>query len=70
MGPGVFTEDKDHLFTPFFTTKTHGMGLGLTICRTIIEAHGGKISFVPDVKIGTVTRFTLPVSDEGVLDYN
>jgi len=70
MGSGVSREDGDRLFAPFFTTKANGMGLGLTICRTIIEAHGGKINFVPDVKIGTVARFTLPVSEEGVLDEN
>lgn len=70
MGPGVSTEDENRLFTPFFTTKTHGLGLGLPICSTIVEAHGGSIGFVPNVKMGTVARFTLPVNEEGSPDDN
>ena len=70
LGSGVSTKDEDNLFTHFFTTKAHGLGLGLSICRTIIEAHGGKIGFVPDIKIGAVVRFTLPVDDEGSADDN
>ena len=64
LGPGVSAKDEDKLFAHFFTTKAYGLGLGLSICRTIIEAHGGKIGFVPDIKMGTVVRFTLPISDE------
>jgi two-component system sensor histidine kinase DctS len=48
------------LFTPFFTTKTEGMGLGLSLCRTVVEQHGGYLDFVPNTPSGTVFRFTLP----------
>jgi two-component system sensor histidine kinase DctS len=43
-----------------FTTKTEGMGLGLSLCRTVVEQHGGHLSFEPLVPRGTVFRFTLP----------
>jgi two-component system sensor histidine kinase DctS len=48
------------LFTPFFTTKSEGMGLGLSLCRTVIEQHGGYLEFEPGPDGGTVFRFTLP----------
>jgi two-component system sensor histidine kinase DctS len=51
---------RDKLFTPFFTTKTEGMGLGLSLCRTVIEQHGGALTFEPAQPRGTVFRFTLP----------
>jgi two-component system sensor histidine kinase DctS len=49
------------LFTPFFTTKAEGMGLGLSLCRTVVEQHGGFLGFAPSPPQGTVFRFTLPV---------
>ncbi len=58
-GPGIAPEIADHLFQPFFTTKIHGMGVGLSICRTIVEAHEGRISVEPNPDGGTVFRFTL-----------
>jgi two-component system, LuxR family, sensor histidine kinase DctS len=60
-GPGVSAEAAARLFTPFFTTRIEGMGLGLSLCRTVIEQHGGALDFVPRVGgPGTEFRFTLP----------
>ncbi len=61
-GQGLSQEVRDKLFTPFFTTKTEGMGLGLSLCRTVIEQHGGALTFEPAQPRGTVFRFTLPVA--------
>src|SRR6185503_11242753 len=58
-GAGLAPEIRGHLFQPFATTKHKGMGLGLSICRTIVEAHGGKIWVDPRPAGGTVFRFTL-----------
>jgi two-component system sensor histidine kinase DctS len=61
-GPGIGPEVSERLFTPFFTTKAEGMGLGLSLCRTVIEQHGGKLEFGPGPRgTGTEFRFTLPV---------
>ncbi len=59
-GPGIDQEMVQRIFEPFFTTKAHGMGLGLTISRTIIEAHGGKLWADPRNAPGAVFHFTLP----------
>ncbi|WP_119155176.1 ATP-binding protein [Caldimonas tepidiphila] len=62
-GAGVPEEVAQQLFTPFFTTKTEGMGLGLSLCRTVIEQHGGALSFEnrePLAGGGTEFCFTLP----------
>ncbi|HEX6362646.1 MAG TPA: ATP-binding protein [Albitalea sp.] len=64
-GPGVPPEVAERLFTPFFTTRKEGMGLGLSLCRTVIEQHGGALDFasVPAADGGGTTtefRFTLP----------
>jgi len=62
-GPG-FSEDKAaHLFDAFYTTKSDGMGIGLSICRTIIEAHGGRISATATEGQGATFSFTLPVAE-------
>ena len=58
-GTGLAPEIAAHLFQPFVTTKRTGMGLGLSICRTIVEAHGGKIWVDSKPGGGTVFRFTL-----------
>jgi two-component system, LuxR family, sensor kinase FixL len=59
-GIGIAPEIAEHLFRPFVTTKANGMGVGLSICRTIIEAHGGRISVRANDGGGTVFEFTLP----------
>jgi two-component system sensor kinase FixL len=58
-GAGIAPEISAQLFQPFITTKPHGMGVGLSISRTIIEAHGGQISVEPNPGGGTVFRFTV-----------
>jgi two-component system sensor kinase FixL len=54
------------LFQPFVTSKAQGMGVGLSICRTIVEAHGGRITVEPNPTGGTIFRFTLqaPTQEE------
>jgi signal transduction histidine kinase len=64
-GMGIDTKDRDRIFEPFFTTKPRGMGLGLSICRSIIEAHGGRLWAAPGQLRGTVFQFTLPVYSPG-----
>ncbi|WP_291011298.1 PAS domain S-box protein [Hydrogenophaga sp.] len=59
-GEGLSDAVASQLFTPFFTTKAEGMGLGLSLCRTVVEQHGGALSFDPALPRGTVFRFTLP----------
>lgn len=58
-GPGLDEVVAAQLFQPFVTSKAHGMGMGLSICRTIVEAHGGRIWAEPNSPQGTVFRFTL-----------
>ena len=58
-GTGIAPEVLEHLFQPFMTTKAHGMGVGLSICRTIVESHGGKIWAESKLGQGTMFRFTL-----------
>ena len=62
-GMGISEEVARQLFTPFFTTKAEGMGLGLSLCRTVIEQHGGRLDHQPHWPQGTVFVFTLPVRD-------
>jgi two-component system sensor kinase FixL len=63
-GPGFAAEVADRLFEPFSTTKGGGMGLGLSISRSIVEGHGGRISAVTADGPGAVIRFTLPLDSE------
>jgi signal transduction histidine kinase len=63
-GSGLPDDIVEHLFEPFHTTKDNGMGLGLSICRTIIEAHGGKLRYEPNGGGGAIFRLTLPVMPE------
>ena len=68
QGPGIADEMKHRVFEPFFTTKNEGMGMGLNICRTIIESHAGRLWVEDNKPRGTVFRFTLPVNREGAAD--
>ena len=61
-GLGLSEDVQAKLFTPFFTTRAEGMGLGLSLCRTVIEQHGGVLTHEPHQPRGTVFRFTLPAS--------
>jgi len=60
-GPGINPRGLDSVFDPFITTKPDGMGLGLAICRMIVERHGGKLSALSDGKNGARFQFVLPV---------
>jgi len=63
-GPGLKPESLDRLFDAFYTTKPDGMGMGLSICHSIIEAHGGRLWAAPNKRQGAVFRFTLPVDEQ------
>ncbi|WP_307690248.1 sensor histidine kinase [Variovorax ginsengisoli] len=62
VGGGIPPDVAAQLFTPFFTTRSDGMGLGLSLCRTVVEQHGGVLLFEPNRPCGTVFRFTLPTA--------
>jgi signal transduction histidine kinase len=62
-GPGLDPANLDRLFQSFYTTKPDGMGMGLAISRSIVEAHGGRLSAAPNQPQGTVFRLTLPVEE-------
>jgi two-component system, LuxR family, sensor histidine kinase DctS len=68
QGPGISPEVAQQLFTPFFTTKAEGMGLGLSLCRTVIEQHGGHLSYASRAAGGTVFSFTLPIEPTEPID--
>ena len=64
-GPGIDPEHLQRVFEPFYTTKESGIGMGLSICRSIIDAHGGRLWADADQPRGTVFQFTLPGAQEG-----
>jgi signal transduction histidine kinase len=61
-GPGIAPEALETIFRPFHTTKATGLGMGLSICRTIIEAHDGRLWAAPNFPCGAVFVFTLPIA--------
>ena len=63
LGTGIPSEELEHVFEPFVTTKTHGLGLGLSVCRTIIEAHRGRLWATNNPDRGATFHFTLPVKN-------
>jgi len=67
-GLGIAPEVTEQLFQPFITTKRHGMGVGLSISRAIVEAHGGRIWVEPNPVGGTIFHFTLAAVNEGDVD--
>jgi signal transduction histidine kinase len=66
-GPGIPPGDLGLIFEPFFTTKASGMGIGLSVSRTIIEAHGGRLWAQNNATEGATFRFTLPTEDKAAL---
>jgi C4-dicarboxylate-specific signal transduction histidine kinase len=61
-GPGIAAGAHDRIFDPFFTTKPNGMGLGLAICRQIVEAHGGSLILAKSGRLGTSFQIELPIA--------
>ena len=62
-GPGIDTERRQHVFDAFYTTKSSGVGMGLSICRSIIGAHGGRLWVDENEPRGAVFQFTLPIAE-------
>ena len=63
-GSGLPAGELEQVFEPFFSSKTNGLGLGLSVCRSIITAHGGKLWAINNPERGATFHFTLPVSSE------
>jgi len=64
-GPGIDQNNMDRIFRPFFTTKSNGMGMGLSICRSIIEAHNGRLSALSGIDHGSAFQVVLPAAELG-----
>jgi two-component system, LuxR family, sensor kinase FixL len=65
-GPGFEVSDSDAVFTPFYTTKHDGLGIGLAVCRAIVEEHGGNIRADAKSPSGAIVSFTLPLSESSI----
>jgi signal transduction histidine kinase len=63
-GPGISREMERRLFEPFYTTKSEGMGMGLNICRSIVESHSGRLWVEPNQPHGCIFRFVLPTLED------
>lgn len=61
-GPGFAPENIERVFLPFYTTKDTGLGMGLSICRSIIDGHGGRLWASENVPRGAVVQFTVPAA--------
>jgi signal transduction histidine kinase len=61
-GMGISANDALHLFEPFYTTKSEGLGVGLNICRSVVEAHQGRLWFEANPQGGSIFQITLPVT--------
>jgi signal transduction histidine kinase len=68
FGNGIPTDELDRIFEPFYTTKSDGIGMGLSICRSIVEAHGGRIWATANDPCGSTFTFTLSHFKETPVD--
>jgi signal transduction histidine kinase len=64
-GTGLDPTKKERIFDAFFTTKPEGMGIGLSICRSIVEAHGGRLWASPNLTQGSTFQFIVPAAADG-----
>ena len=69
-GHGITAEDQDRIFDPFFTTKPTGMGLGLAICRTVAQEHGGNLRLVETSSHGSIFEIELPIGQQATYGAN
>jgi hypothetical protein len=69
-GSGIPEAQRQNLFQPFFSTKSEGMGMGLNICRSIVEFHHGRLTVEENPEGGSIFRFTLPLAGARALDEN
>jgi signal transduction histidine kinase len=68
-GPGLDHTPLDRLFDAFYTTKSHGLGMGLAISRSIVEAHGGRLQAIPNSPGGAIFQFSLPIIRESFAEF-